>query len=87
MEVYANTTSDNLTKLITLNNKLLRILQHKPSRFHMAELYKTYCTLQIHQLHDYQIPLFMHKYTYHRSKLGLPHALWTYCDKNKLTHQ
>jgi len=31
IEVYANTTSNHLTKLIMLNNKLLRILQHKPS--------------------------------------------------------
>lgn len=62
IEVYANTTSDHLTKLITLNNKLLHILQHKSSRSHITELYKTYCTLRIYLLHDYQILLFMHKY-------------------------
>ena len=30
IEVYANTGITHLTKLITLNNKILRILQNKP---------------------------------------------------------
>ena len=30
IEVYANTGVTHLTKLITLNNKILRILQNKP---------------------------------------------------------
>jgi len=68
-----------------LNNKLLRVLQYKPSRFCIAELYKAYCTLSIHQLRDYQILLFMHKYVYNIFKL--PSALLTYFDDNKLIRQ
>ena len=30
IELYANTSSSHLSKLETLNNKLLRILQNKP---------------------------------------------------------
>ena len=47
IEIYANTTMNHLIKLITLNNKLLRILQQKSFRTHTAELYNTYCTLPI----------------------------------------
>ena len=69
----------------TLNNKLLRILQQKPVRTHTAELYRTYNTLPIQLLHNYQILLLMHKYVYHRSRL--PPAFSAYFDENKLIHQ
>ena len=84
IEVYANTTSNHLTKLITLNNKLLRILQKKSSRSHTAELYKTYYTLPVQLLHNYQILIFMHKYVHHRFKL--PPVFCEYFDENKLIH-
>ena len=71
IEVYANTTPNHLSKLITLNNKLLRILQKKSSKSHSAELYKTYNTLPVQLLHNFQILTFMHKYVYHRVKLRL----------------
>ena len=38
IEIYANTTINHLTTLITLNNKLLRISQQKATRTHNAEL-------------------------------------------------
>jgi len=38
VEVYANTTINHLSKLITLNNKLLRILQNKSIKTHKSEL-------------------------------------------------
>ena len=37
IEVYANTTSNHLAKSMTLNDKLLRIIQKKSSRSHAAE--------------------------------------------------
>jgi hypothetical protein len=85
IEIYANTTMNHLIKLITLNNKLLRILQQKSFRTHTAELYKTYCTLPIQVLHNYQILLFMHKFVHHKSKL--PPAFLAYFDENKIIHQ
>lgn len=44
IEVYGNTSANHLRKLKVLNNKLLRILQHKPIRTHNCELYRTYIT-------------------------------------------
>ena len=42
IEVYANTRLTHLTKLITLNNKILRILQNKPYRSAVKYLYIAY---------------------------------------------
>jgi len=61
VEVYANTTTSRLCKLITLNNKLLRILQNKSIK-HNSELYRTYFTLPLQLLHNFQILLFIYKY-------------------------
>ena len=62
IEVNANTTPNHLTKLITLNNKLLRVLQRKPTRSHTVKLYKIYYTLLVQLLHNFQILTFMYKY-------------------------
>jgi len=87
IEVYANrpTAANHLSTLRILNNKLLRILQRKPSRTHTAELYKAYHTLPTQLLHNYQILIFMHKYAHYRSRL--PPAFSTHFDENKLIHQ
>ena len=84
IEVYANTTSNHLTKLTVLNNKLLRILQHKPVKTHIAELYQTYFTLPVQLLHNYQILIFVHNYVHHRNKL--PTVFSAYLEENKLIH-
>jgi len=49
-----------------LNNKLLRILHHKSHKNPNIELYKTYSTLPVHLLHNFQILIFIHKYVYHK---------------------
>ena len=85
IEVYANTTPNHLSKLITLNNKLLRILQKKSSGSHSAKLYKTYNILPVQLLHNFQILTFMHKYVHHRLKL--PSVFCEYFDENKQIHQ
>jgi len=41
IQIYAYTTSKHLSKLTVLNNKLLRMLQHKPAKTHISELYQT----------------------------------------------
>ena len=48
-----------------LNNKLLRILQCKPITTPIRELYKTYNTLLITDLHKQQLLLFVHKFIHH----------------------
>ena len=84
IEVYANTALNQLTKLITLSNKILRILQRKPTRSHTVELYKIYYTSPVQQLHNFQILTFMHKYVYHR--LELPSVFSEYFELNKSIH-
>jgi len=51
LKYYANTKPTYLDKLMKLNNKLLRILQCKPITTPIRELYKTYNTLLITDLH------------------------------------
>ena len=62
VEIYANTKSTYLDKLMKLNNKILRILQCKPITTPIRELYKTYNTLLITDLHKQQLLLFVHKF-------------------------
>ena len=67
IEVNANTRSTHLSKLITSNNKILRILQNKPYRFTVKDLYIAYNTLPVPQLHIQQLLLLVHKCIYHKS--------------------
>jgi len=66
IKIYANTKPSYLDKLNKLNNKLriLRILQNKPITSPLCELYKSYNTLSIPNLHKYQL-LFVHKFINH----------------------
>jgi len=82
IEVYANTSTDHLSKLIVLNNKLLRILQYKSIKSHSIDYYKTYSTLPIQLLHNYQILIFIHKYVYNKDKL--PRVFSNYFEENSL---
>jgi len=45
VEFYANTGITHLSELITLNNKILRILQNKAYNAPVKELYTAYTTL------------------------------------------
>jgi len=58
VEIYANSKPTYLDKLMKLNNKLLRILQCKPITTPIRQLYKTYNTLLITDLHKQQLLLF-----------------------------
>jgi len=64
IEIYANTKPSDLDKLNKLNNKLLRILQNKPIITPLCELYKSYNTLSIPNLHKYQL-LFIDEFIHH----------------------
>jgi len=68
IEIYANTSSIHLKKLISLNNKLLRILQNKSYTFPVKDLYHNFDTLAILELHIHQLIL-VHKFLHHKHLL------------------
>ena len=60
------------------------MLQLKPYKTHNIHLYKTYSTLPIDLLHNYQIFMHMHKYVFHKEQT-LPSVFLIYfmiLDKN-----
>jgi len=70
IEIYANTNKSAIKRLIVLNNKVLRILQHQRIRLHNVELYRSYNTLlPIPELHNYQLLIVVHKFLYYNEKL------------------
>ena len=69
IEIYGNTCKSHISELEILNNKILRILQNKSIRTPVIELFKSYDTLSLFRLHDYQILLFVHKLLHHADKL------------------
>jgi len=50
IEIYGNTYTKYLNKLMILNNKILRILQHAPLDTPVSQLYATFHTIPIHCL-------------------------------------
>jgi len=48
--------------MITLNNKLLRILQNKSYKFPVKDLYHNFDTIAIPELHIYQLLILVHKF-------------------------
>ncbi len=64
IEIYANTYLTYMHDLIILNNRLLRILQHKSRDTHTIELYSAYNTLPITKLFQQQILLHAYKLRY-----------------------
>ena len=70
VELYANTGITHLSKLITLNNKIWRILQNKAYNAPVKQLYTDYNTSPIPQWHKQQLLLLVHKYYYHKHLLS-----------------
>ena len=85
VEIYANTYALYLDKLIKLNNKLLRILQHKDRHCRNSVLYINYNTLPIPELHMFQIICLVHKFMHHRN--SLPEIYHSYFIENYRIHQ
>jgi hypothetical protein len=48
IEIYANTNPTYLSKLVKLNNRILRILQNRPLATQVISLYRKYNTLGCH---------------------------------------
>src|SRR2546425_5982434 len=59
----------NLHDLTVLNNRLLRIIQHKPRDTKVIELYFNYSTLPINKLFQFQLLLLAHTLLYNVSSL------------------
>jgi len=85
IEIYGNTYQSHLSELVKLNNKILRILQNAPLKFHTLSSYKNYNTLPLPLLHDIQILLFVHKFLYHGNKI--PSIFVSYFTQNTSVHQ
>ena len=69
IEVYANTCHSHLSKLCVLNNKILRIIENKPLRTPIFQLYKNFNTLPIPELHQFQLLCLVHKYFNNKDRL------------------
>ena len=79
IEIYANTYNSFLEPLVKINNKILRILQNKPLRTPVADLYKKLNTLQITQLRDYNILFLVHRFVFDSKHLPeIYHHYFTY---------
>jgi len=64
IEIYANTYLTHLHDLIILNNRILRIIQHQSIHEANVNLYKTFKTLPINKLFQYQMLLHAHAVMY-----------------------
>ena len=84
IEVYANTHSTYLDKIIKLNNKLLRILQNKDTTCCNFDLYLMYNTLPVDQLHVFQLLCLVHKFVHNKHEL--PQSFITYFMPNSAVH-
>ena len=67
--MYANTYQTHLNKLITLNNKIIRILFNKPCTTHVNELYSLCNTLPVNKLHKIALLKLVHKIVYNKNKI------------------
>jgi len=69
IEVYANTYITYLHDLIILNNRLLRIIQHKPYNANTTDLYKLFNTLPVNKLFQFQLLIHAHTLNFRPSSL------------------
>ena len=84
IELYANTFSTYIDRLIKLNNKILRILLNQSRFCSVNELYTSFNTLSIPVLHKRQILMLVHNTLYHSS--SLPDVFANYFTLNSSVH-
>jgi len=70
IEIYANTYITYLHDLMVLNNRILRILQHQSLHVATENLYKSFNTLPVNKLFQYQMLLHAHAITYNPDTLS-----------------
>ena len=84
IEIYGNTYMEYLNKLMILNNIILRILQHALLDTPVSQLYATFHTLPLPDLHNFQIFKFIHNFIHHQEKL---HCIFSsYFTQNNVFH-
>ena len=81
VEIYGNSYQTCMSRLIVVNNKILRILQNQSLRTHVCELYVSYNALTIPALHKLKILTLVHKFFHHRQKL--PTIFTSYFNTNQ----
>ena len=69
VEVYANVSKCTLHPLIIKCNRLLRMIQQKPRRVSLYDLYSTFDTLPIDLLFEFYTGKFIHKCLWNRSSI------------------
>ena len=84
IEIYANTCKSYLNDVMTLNNKILRILQFKTLSTNTNTLYCNFKTLPLNVLYLYQVLMFTLKFVYFRS--DLPSVFGNYLNLNASLH-
>jgi len=84
IEIYGNTCTKYLNKLMILNNKILRILQHAPLDTPVSQLYATFHTFPLPDLHNLQILKFVNNFVHHQEKL--PCIFSSYFTQNNVFH-
>lgn len=84
IELYANTFPTYIDKLVKLNNRILRILLHQSRFCSVRDLYTSFNTLSVPDLHKYQILLLVHNTLFHSNLL--PDVFANYFTLNSSVH-
>jgi len=84
IELYANIFPTYIDKLVKLNNKILRILIHHSRFCSVRDLYTSFNTLSVPDLHKYQLLLLVQNTLYHSNLL--PDVFANYFTLNSLVH-
>lgn len=84
IELFGNATARNLKPLQILQNKLLRILQLKPSRAHSVDLFTEFDTFRLCDLYELSLLKLTHKIIHHPAHL--PFIFQNYLTFNQDIH-
>jgi len=85
VEVCGNTCLTYIEKFSKLNNKLLRILQHKEFRSHVLTLYSEFNTLPVTLIHEQQLLILAHIIIHHSE--SVPQIFIDYLNSNDSVHR
>ncbi len=87
IEIYANTYITYLHDLLILNNRILRMIQRKPLNVKIIELYRSFNTLPIDKLFQYQLLLHAHALRFNPDSLPKFFQINNLCYNNDIhTH-
>ena len=84
IEIYTDTYRAYLNRLRVLKNKLLRTLQSASRKASVSDLCENFNTLNIPDLHNFQLLVLIHTFFYHKEKF--PVIFTSYFNANFLFH-